>query len=170
MLAAQQEKDPKADSGGWTGATQWFIHKNLIRCLQGHEAGRCRVAETTKYSTMLWDNWEDFGHNFFFQTILVVFLIRLKINWVQLHMYIVKCGSNQFWDQVLCGWACANTVIKLGWRPKQPYRDPPEEVISVWLQKNSGTVRLWCERNSISICPNFRGIAHCTARKNTYKL
>ncbi len=44
-------------------------------------------------------------------------------------------------------------------RTKPPHRDPAEEVVSVRFQTNSGTVRLMCEYEPVSIWPNCKNHA-----------
>lgn len=38
-------------------------------------------------------------------------------------------------------------MMKLLGAPKQPHKDPLEEVVSVRFQMNSRAVSLWCERD-----------------------
>ena len=54
----------------------------------------------------------------------------------------VESNPGVFTPLVQFVWEGVNTSITLGCGPKQPDRDLVEEVVSVWFQTNSGTVRL----------------------------
>lgn len=57
------------------------------------------------------------------------------------HAGIIEGGPNELWEGVQFVSAIVNITITLGYAPKQPYRDPPEVVVSVRLP-NSGAVSL----------------------------